>query len=219
MRGSTIKVLIAVLAVLVAGLLLLPRVASPPAPPENATMLPERLELPALSLTDTAGETFTKEALEGRFSLLFFGFTNCPDVCPITLNVLSSAVERIEAADAEAVPQVVFVSVDPYRDTPERIRGYLDGIDASFVGVTGSDEELAPLLDTLGVSVQKEERAGEAYNVVHNSTVYFVGPEARLVAVSSAPHMPETLASDYLAVREWYPDAPEPAMSMQAAPR
>ena len=203
MLGPMLRVLIVGLVLLVAVMLAMPRVAPPPEP-ENATVLPGTRPLPEFSLTDDDGEPFSKESLEGRFSLMFFGFTNCPDVCPITLQVLATTIERIEADAPDAVPEVVFVSVDPHRDTPERIRSYLEGFDASFMGVTAPDEQLAPLLGPLGVSVQKHEHDGENYNVVHNSTVYFIGPRADWIAVSSAPHVPETIASDFLKIREWY---------------
>jgi protein SCO1 len=202
-----LRVLVTALVLLVAALLLMPRPVQPPGP-ENATVLPVPRPLPAFALRDQADEPFANEDLAGRFSLMFFGFTNCPDVCPITLQILAATLERLDATASErpaaAAPDVIFVSVDPYRDTPERIRGYVAGFDSSFTGVTASDEALAPLLTALGVTVQKHEHAGESYNVVHNGTVYFIGPRADWVAVSSPPHEPATLAADFLKVRDWY---------------
>jgi protein SCO1/2 len=178
------------------------------APPANATVIADAAPLPAFALADTAGEPVTNAKLEDRFSVLFFGYTNCPDVCPLTLQVLASMMRNLREGEtkiaAEALPQVVFVSVDPARDSPERIRSYLDAFDASFVGATASDEALAPLLKTLGVSVMKQEHHGEHYNMVHNGTIYFIGPRAELIAVSSPPHDPATLARDYVKIRALY---------------
>jgi protein SCO1 len=204
MLGPMLRVLIVALVLLVAAMLALPRAFPPPPPPENATLLPSTLPLPEFSLQDANGEPFTNASLGGGFRLMFFGFTNCPDVCPITLGVLASAVQQIEREAPNAVPEVVFVSVDPFRDTPERIRAYLAGFDASFKGVTGADDALEPLLQALGIGVQKHEHHGEQYNVVHSGVVFVIGPNAQLVAVSSAPHVPATLATDFLRIRSGY---------------
>jgi protein SCO1/2 len=201
-----LRVLIVALVLLVAAMFLLPR--PQPAPPTKATLVTDAQPLPSFSLSDTAGRPVTNAALEGRFSMLFFGYTHCPDVCPLTLHVLANTMHELQTKDPklapDAVPQVVFVSVDPGRDTPERIRQYLDVFDKSFVGATAPDEALAPLLKTLGVTVMRQEQHGEQYTMVHNGTVYFIGPHAELIAVSSPPHDPATLASDYSKIRALY---------------
>jgi protein SCO1 len=197
-----LRVLIVALVVLVAAMFLLPRPSS--IPPETATLLQETLALPAVELVDANGEPAGLETFRGRYSLLFFGFTNCPDVCPLTLKVLAEARTELAARSPNAVPQVVFVSVDPARDTPDKIAAYLRNFDDAFVGVTAGDEKLAPLLKALGVTVEKHRHGGADYNVVHNSTVYMIGPGADLIAVSSGPHVPATIAADYLKVRQRY---------------
>jgi protein SCO1/2 len=201
-----LRVLVVALVLLVAAMFLLPR--GHVAAPANATLIADAEPLPAFALADTAGEPVTAARLEGRFSVLFFGYTNCPDVCPLTLQVLSAMMRNLRDSDPklapEALPQVVFVSVDPARDSPERIRSYLDAFDKSFVGATASDEALAPLLKTLGVGVMEQEHHGEHYTMTHSSTLYFTGPRAELIAVSSAPHDPATLAADYLKIRALY---------------
>ena len=165
-------------------------------------------------LVDGSGRTVTDKDFRGKCLLVFFGFTHCPDVCPITLQILAGTAGRLAAhasdgpgdapADAASTPEVVFVSVDPHRDTPAAIRRYLDGFDPSFTGATGSDAALAPLLKALGVTVQKHDHQGERYNVVHNGTVYFIGPRGEWIALSSPPHDPAVLAADFLAVRASY---------------
>jgi protein SCO1/2 len=169
-----------------------------------ATVLPEPQALPEFELTDHNGAAFRNEDLEGKFSLLFFGFTNCPDVCPLTLNTLADARAEMLKRGSEHAPQIVFVSVDPDRDSAERIARYVGNFDAELRGATGPDDALAPLLAKLGVTVEKHEHGGESYNVVHNSTIYFVGPDAKWLAVSSAPHDPVTLADDYAKIRRRY---------------
>lgn len=176
--------------------------------PEVATVLTPPLAIPDATLVDHAGRTFTMADLEGRFSLMFFGFTYCPDICPLTLQVLAGVRADIGALQPELVPDVVFVSVDSYRDTPERIRDYIGNFDTGFTGITGSDEALAPLLGALGVTVHKNERDGEYYNVIHNGTVYVIGPEAELIAVfTGSSHDADAIATDVVRIRRRYTNA------------
>ena len=202
MIGGLLRVLVVALVALVAAMFLFPRADRSPL--AAATWLPETLPLPAVELVDESGNDVDLDVFRGQFSLLFFGFTNCPDVCPLTLKVLADSRADLVKRAPQAVPQVVFVSVDPARDTPERIAAYLDNFAAEFRGMTASDERLAPLLKTLGVTVEKHRHGGDQYTVVHNSTVYFIGPAAELIAVASGPHDPATIAADYLKIRQRY---------------
>lgn len=177
---------------------------SPPPPPVAATLLEPPPELPDVRLTDRAGEAFTSEQLHGRFNLLFFGFTHCPDICPLTLAVLARMGAEWNTPHID-VPQVVFVSVDPARDDPERIEAYLAHFDPAFQGVTGPREDMDPWLKALGVAVHIDPHAvGEPYAVTHNSTVYVVGPGGELIAVFSPPHDAAVIAADFLRIRDHY---------------
>ena len=196
-----LRVLVVGLVVLVAAMFMMPR---PTSPPSAATILPEPRELPAVELVDAHGSRLDLDAFRGHFSLLYFGFTQCPDVCPLTLKALADARAKVSERAPQAVPQVVFVSVDPERDTPAAIAQYLGHFDASFVGATGSDARLAPLVAALGVTVEKHHHGEDHYSVTHNDTVYVIGPNAELVAIASGPHDPGTLASDYLKIRQRY---------------
>lgn len=200
-----LRVLVVGLVVLVAAMFLLPRPSR--SPPATATVLEQPLALPTVDLIDAAGKPASLDTFRGHYSLLFFGFTNCPDVCPITLKILADTRAELVARAPNAVPQVVFVSVDPARDTPEKIAAYLQNFDPAFLGLTADDAKLSPLIKALGVSVEKHNHGGESYTVVHNSTVYVVGPDAGLIAVSSGPHIPATLASDFLKIRQRYRSA------------
>ena len=201
-----LRVIVVALVLLVAAMVLLPRPSqlARNVTTEVATVLPEYRPLPDFELVDHLGEPFRNDALSGNFSMLFFGFTNCPDVCPLTLQVLANVRAEINTREPETAPDVVFVSVDPNRDTADRIDSYLSNFDAEFRGATGSDDALAPVLKMLGVTVHKQELPGESYNVAHNSTIYFISPRAELIAISSAPHDAATLASDYAKIRRRY---------------
>lgn len=197
-----LRIIVVALVVLVAAMMLMPRNGELIAPPEVATVLPQPRELPAVAFVDQAGMPFAIEDLAGRYSLLFFGFTNCPDICPLTLQVLAQATAEIEARAPDLVPQVVLVSVDPQRDTPKRIRSYVTGFDPRFIGVTAPDNALEPLLGTMGVMVHKDVTDDGQYTVVHNGTVFVLDDAGRWVALfGGSSHEASVIASDYLRIR------------------
>jgi protein SCO1/2 len=204
-----LRILVVGLVVLVAAMFLLPRNERGQAP-QNATELPEPRPLADVSFTDKSGGATRLGDFKGEFTLLFFGFTNCPDVCPLTLNMLAQARADIASRAPRFKPRVLFVSVDPNRDTPERIAAYLNAFDPEFAGVTASDAELEPLLKALGVAVERHDHGGGNYNVVHNSAVYVLDQNAEWIAVSTGPHDPKVLASDYLRIRQRHSGARRP---------
>jgi protein SCO1/2 len=126
------------------------------------------------TLTATTGETFTQEDLRGTPSLMFFGFTNCPDVCPTTLAETSMWKDRLDL-DADDL-RVIFVTVDPERDTLEGVRGYLAGWDSSIIGLVGSEAETERVKAAFGVFSEKVGE-GEFYNVNHTASVYLIGAD------------------------------------------
>ncbi len=196
-------ILVVGLVVLVAAMFLWPR-GQRGEPPQTATVLPEPRPLADVRFTDKSGNETRLSDLQGDFTLLFFGFTNCPDVCPLTLSLLAQVRADIASRAPRLTPRVLFVSVDPNRDTPARIDAYLRGFDPDFLGVTAPDAELKPLLEQLGVAVEKHEHGGANYNVVHNSAIYVLNPNVEWLAVSTGPHDPQVLASDYLRIRQRY---------------
>ncbi|MCC5953458.1 MAG: SCO family protein [Acidimicrobiia bacterium] len=142
------------------------------------TYLPEPLDRPDFTLTTTEGEPFDFRAeTEGKLTFLFFGYANCPDICPITLATLRSA---LDAAPGLAAT-VVFVSVDPERDRPDDLRAYLDRFDRSFVGLTGTPAELDAAQSASGTSAAQLEEPDEtgAYDVGHSSRVLVITPDDR----------------------------------------
>ena len=203
-----LRILVVALVVLVAAMFLLRGQRG--AAPQNATVLPQTMPLADVRFVDKSGRETHLGDLKGDFTLLFFGFTNCPDVCPLTLAMLAQVRADIASRAPRFTPRVLFVSVDPSRDTPERIAAYLYGFDPAFLGVTASDAELEPLLRTLGVAVEKHEHGGANYNVVHNSAIYVLDQNAEWIAVSTGPHDPKVLASDYLRIRQRHSGARPP---------
>jgi protein SCO1/2 len=137
---------------------------------------------------------------------LFFGYISCPAVCPMTLGNFSDVQKLISGApdaDTGAPAQFVFVSVDPERDSPERLRTFVPYFHEDFIGATGSPEALEPLTDVLGIYHAKV--AGESerdYLVDHTTSVMLIDPERRLHAIFPAPHDPGAVAEAFEKIRK-----------------
>lgn len=136
---------------------------------------------PDFTLTDTGGEPFHfSEETDGKLTLLYFGYTHCPDICPVHLAQIAEAFDQIPQVGAGAV--VVFVSVDPERDTPEVIRSFLDNFDTRFVGLTGTPEEIRRAEEAVGVPPSVKEEEGDDYTIGHAGQVFAWAPDGLLYA-------------------------------------
>ena len=137
----------------------------------------------AFELTDTSGETITADETDGEIRMVFFGFTHCPDVCPTTLQKLSRAVKDMPA-ELQEETRIVFISVDPGRDTPERIRSYVDFFSERAIGLTGEEKALRKLSKRYRTTFGYDDPDEEGnYNVSHSGAVYVFDREgdARLL--------------------------------------
>lgn len=202
-----LRILVVGLVVLVAAVFLIPR-GERGAALQQATLLPKPRALPDAALVDTQKRPLHLDELRGQFTLLYFGFTNCPDVCPLTLKALADTrAELARRAPRIVPPRVVFVSVDPRRDGAERIAAFLAKFDADFIGATAPERALGPLLDALGATVERRAQIDGQYTITHSDDVYVLSPEAQLIAVAKAPHDPAVLAADYLKIRQRRPAA------------
>jgi protein SCO1/2 len=184
------------------------KVLQGPPQPSNATLLvlPEPRVIADFALVDDQGEPFTLDNLRGRWSLLFFGFTNCPDVCPGTLNDLKLVHEKLSQLNGDAAPghQIVFVSVDPERDTPEKLHRYLNYFHPDFIGVTGPLQQLSPLTMQFGIAfhIQEHQAGSTSYNVDHSVSIMLTDPQGRLQGVFPTPHDAGRIASELASVIE-----------------
>ena len=173
--------------------------AEPPALQASTALFGAERALPEFALADHTGERFTPRELHEDWTLLFFGYTHCPDICPITLATMSASIDAIAALGDEA-PRMVFVSVDPERDTPRSLRDYVGAFRGDFLGVTGPHDELARLTRALGV-VYARDGDGPGYLVEHSAALLLVNPKGQLQAVFGPPHEPDTIARDFVAIR------------------
>ena len=162
-------------------------------------------DLPADDLVDEHGEPFRLHDFVGHWSFLYFGYTYCPDVCPLTLVELTKVKLQL-AADGFAEPSAYyFVSVDPRRDTPARLREYVAYFDQELRGLTGSAAALAALARaTDTVFDVPDDSAGDNYLVSHSSTVVLLDPNGRVHAVFAPPHDPAKLAGDFTKIVDRY---------------
>ena len=133
-------------------------------------------EKPSFTLTDTDGEPYRFDTeTDGQLSLLYFGYLNCPDVCPVHLAQIAEVFDSMP--DVARETEVVFVSVDPQRDSPEEIREFLDRFDTRFVGLTGTPEELKAAQEAAGVPPATITGDGEDYTVDHAGWVLAYSPD------------------------------------------
>lgn len=163
---------------------------------------PEARPLDDFELHTAAGEPFTRSDLSGRWTLLFFGFTNCPDICPDTLAVLAESMDDLENMGRDTLPQVVFVSVDPARDDGQALVDYVNWFDEDFVGVTGSEAQLESFTRQLGVVYYIGEAVedGGPYNVDHSASVMVIDPRGRLYGSATPLMEKDNLTADLFAL-------------------
>lgn len=134
------------------------------------------LAKPDFTLTDTDGNRYDfASETEGKLTLLYFGYLSCPDICPVHLAQIAETFDQLPEVARDA--EVVFVSVDPARDTPEKIRQFLDRFDTQFVGLTGTDAELAAAQDAAGVPIARKVGDGPDYSVNHAGQVIAFAPD------------------------------------------
>lgn len=193
-RGSTL--LAAAIGVTLAGIVGVLILMSRPGVPETATVLPRPVALPEFALEDQLGETFSRERFSGRTSLVFFGFTSCPDICPLTLQKLASMRSRLAGSGADSIPEIVFVSVDPERDTREKVAAYTAAFGDGLTGLRGPLEQIDALARALGAYHARPE-ADDGYTVEHSSAVFVVDDRGRYHAVFSSPTDVDALVDDW----------------------
>jgi len=170
-----------------------------------ATVLPEARPLPEFLLEDHHGKAFTNESLKGQWSFVFFGYTHCPDVCPTTLALLNQVDEILKKEKGVVLPQTIFISVDPERDSMEQLAAYVPYFNPEFIGVRGKMQQLQGLTTSLGIAFgqeadQDDNVESEDYEVYHSTRILLLDPEARLKALLSSPHDANQIASDYIKI-------------------
>jgi protein SCO1 len=162
----------------------------------SGTRLPQARPVAEFSLQDQHGATFAAQQLRGQASLVFFGFTHCPDVCPTTLALMAQLAREPGLAEL----RLIFVTVDPHRDDTATLASYVQAFGGSITGLRGEDAQLEPLLQSLGAARSLQQLAGGDYQVDHSATLFFVDAQGRLAAVFTPPFTFAPLRDDLLAL-------------------
>lgn len=166
---------------------------------EAGTILDEPRPLPEFALPTPGGE-FSRASLRGKWSLVFFGFTNCPDVCPNTLFMLDKVVSDFSG---DQPPQVVFISVDAQRDDPQTSAEYAEYFNPDFIGVSGQGAALNRLTSSMMVAYGFEPHEdGDGYDVTHSSAVILVDPQARMHTIFVPPLHADAIRRDLQHIME-----------------
>lgn len=205
-RGPVLILLLSFLAGIVLYLFNSPTLQRPGAEDLQGVLRPEARKLTAFSLMDQNNQAFDLARFDGGWSFVFFGYTYCPDICPTTLATLVSVFNQLEQ-QGEPVKNfnTFFISVDPQRDTPEVLRGYMSYFNKRFIGITGEKEQLDGFARLFGAGyVIEPERGPGDYLVSHTSSIFLVDPQKRLLAHFSPPHDAATIAEQFRKIKSLY---------------
>lgn len=191
----TVVIVAAVLGAVVAHLLSR-RSPSPPATEVLTILTPAKPLAPFTLLSADAG-VVDSASLRGHWTLVFFGFTHCPDVCPTTLTLLAGTVRSLADLPAAARPRVLLISVDPERDDPRRLADYVRFFDPAFIGATAQEPELSRAAAAFATPYARVPLAAGGYTMDHGPGIFIVNPSGAIAAYTSAPGDSARLARDY----------------------
>ena len=201
-RGATPKALliaVALIALIIGAMLQTKQAQKSTAQPEfeRVILLPNPRSVSAFNLVDHRGNDFTLDSVAGKWSLLFFGFTHCPDICPTTLLTLKNIRNTLSANGKWPDLNIIMVSVDPDRDTVERLAQYVPFFHPEFTGVTGTTEAITQFAKELGILfVKREADESGFYDVDHSVSMVLLNPRGEYAGVITAPHEEVTLETD-----------------------
>ncbi|MFI4905909.1 MAG: SCO family protein [Steroidobacteraceae bacterium] len=191
-RRTTVLLAMIGAAAVLTGALLARMLGATSVPLESGTWLPQPRALAQFRLQDLSGAEFDLKSLRGQPTLLFFGFTNCPDLCPTTLATLT----QVQRTAPLPGTRVVFVTIDPERDSAANLQVYLGAFSKTFIGARGDAAALAPLLGSLGAIAERQDLPDGSYTMEHSSSLYLLDTRGRLVAVFSPPFSAPKLTAD-----------------------
>ena len=159
-----------------------------------------------IDLTDHLGQPFTEARFKNHWTFVFFGFTNCPDVCPTTLLAMKQVWAKLPAAaKATPTPQLVFVSVDPDRDTQQKLNGYVTYYNPEFIGVRGPHNKLDILVNQLGALYGYEDGTNkDNYTVNHSAQIVLIDPQGNMRAVFTPPLTVDDIANTFIQIRKFH---------------
>ena len=163
---------------------------------------PNPKQIQDFNTLDQTGKSFGLEQLKGKWSFVFFGYTHCPDVCPITMSVMNETYKQLSTEDNNL--QIIFVSVDPERDTTEKLAQYVTYFNEDFIGLGGDTEMINSLTKQIGIAYYlNNEDQKEGYLVDHTASIFLFDAKARLVGKLSTPHETEKIIKQFTTIKEF----------------
>jgi len=200
-RATPLFILAAIIAIAIGLYVQTGSKSSPQTPSFKTTiLLPKTKQLGSVNFTDHNNQPFGIEQLRGKWSILFFGFTNCPDICPTTMQTLKMVKQKVSDAGMWEPFQVIMVSVDPERDSIERLKNYVPFFDSEFIGISGDVEHTTEFAKNLGILFFKGKANANGYDVDHGASLILVDAEGEYAGVISAPHKADEISSDLIAL-------------------
>jgi protein SCO1/2 len=199
---SFVWIILAAAVAAALGLWLGSRAFEPHAGPtlENAVLYPQPRAIPDFALTQPGGQPLTLADWRNRWTVVYFGYASCPDVCPTTLAAFKQAWKVLGERGLRERVRFDFVSVDPQRDTPERLHDYVAFFSPDFVAATGSDAQLTALTRALGLLYVRTAKADGSVEVDHSGSAVIVDPQGRLAGLFRPPFAPAAVAADLAAL-------------------
>ena len=168
-------------------------------PAVSSTNLIEAPLLPEFHLRDGKGRSFSNANLKGHFSLLFFGYTHCQGICPLTMTLLAQLYAQLKS-EKLPLPQIIFITLDPMRDTPNIVARYVKIFNPAFIGVSGHLSRIKQLSKQMGVvyiQAQQNKSDENNYQIDHSGNLYLINPEGKLIALFSPPLDQASIKKDY----------------------
>lgn len=167
----------------------------------HGTFLDKPRKIQPFVLTGTDNVPFNNASLQGQWTMVFFGFTNCGSICPTTMAELGKMYHLLEKKGVKKLPRVVMVSVDPERDNLDKLSHYVKAFDPHFYGAQGDEDTINAMTKELGVAYAKinlPQENSQNYDIEHTGTVMLFNPKGELNAFFTTPHYASLLAKDYL---------------------
>jgi protein SCO1/2 len=166
----------------------------------HGTVLNEARVLTSFDFPSTEPVRFTSETVKDHWTMVFYGFSHCPVMCPTTMAQLNQVYKQLEKEKVAKMPKVVMVTVDPERDTVERMHDYVKGFNPNFIGAVGKDAQIKAMTREVGIAFEKvpsrDGKAGE-YDMQHSGAIIVLNPKGRLMAFFNYPHKVEDIVEDY----------------------
>jgi len=197
-RSLPVWVILIAALVAAVGLWLSHRYFATPMPRKlaNAVLYPQPRQLPDFHLAQANGAALSKADWRGHWNMVYFGYLSCPDVCPTTLATFKQVWSELGKRNLASQIRIDFISVDPQRDTTDRLSKYVGFFSPDFVAATGTDDDLTRLTRALGLIYSRTTDANGAIQVDHSDSVVIVDPQARLIGMFRPPFTAATLTAD-----------------------